>query len=331
MTVGRVRPERPAWVAHAAVVAAAVIFGSTFVVVKDAIKHVRPVPFLTVRFLIGAGVLVVADRIRLLLGRDSGLRGSGRQGSGLQGSGLRDSGLQGTGFRAWGLGGTGLVAGLFLLGGYVFQTMGLQYTTTSVSAFVTYMLVVLVPLISAVVFRHLPEPATIAGVVLATAGLFLLTGKGLALGEGELLTLGCAFCFAIHILVLSDAAPRFDTWRLNAVQLAVVGGACLVPGFWLGGYRFSAGAWLAAAYTGVMASAVALGLQLWGQRRVGPTRTSLLLMIEPVSAAIVGVLIGEHLGWTGVAGAALILAGIAAAELAPALFAMRSDRVAAVD
>jgi drug/metabolite transporter (DMT)-like permease len=301
--------ERPAWVAHLAVVMAAVIFGSTFLVVKDAIKHVRPVPFLAARFLIGAAVLGVVDRVRSVGGARRGA--GGREGA------------------SPGLGRAGLVAGLVLLGGYVFQTIGLQYTTTSVSAFVTYLLVVLVPLLSAVILRHVPSVPTVAGVVMATVGLFLLTGKGFALGKGEVLTLGCALCFALHILVLNHAAPRFDGLRLNAVQLAVVGAACLVPGLWLGGYDFTPAAWLAAIYTGVTASGIALGLQIWGQRQVGPTRTSLLLTIEPVSAGVIGVVAGEHLGWSGVAGAGLILAGIAAAELGPLVLTSRTARLAA--
>ena len=131
--------------------------------------------------------------------------------------------------RRSGLAAAGFVAGTLLLGGYLFQTIGLQYTSTSVSAFVTYLLVVLVPLLSAVALRRMPSSPTLVGVGLATVGLFLLTGKGVSLGKGELLTMGCALCFALHILVLADVAPRFDTLRLNAVQLAVVGAACLLP------------------------------------------------------------------------------------------------------
>jgi drug/metabolite transporter (DMT)-like permease len=287
---------RSGWIAHAAVVAAAVIFGSTFIVVQDGIRHARPVPFLAVRFLIGAVVLAAAGRARASVPRRAGLAGAG------------------------------LVAGTLLLGGYLFQTIGLQYTTTSVSAFVTYLLVVLVPLLSALTLRRMPSSSTLVGVGLATLGLFLLTGKGVALGKGELLTMGCAVCFALHILVLAEAAPRFDTLRLNALQLGVVGAACLLPGLWLGGYDWPLSTWLAAAYTGVMASAIALGLQMWGQRQVGPTRTSLLLMIEPVSAAIIGAIIGEHLGWAGAGGAGLILAGIAVAELRPLLPRRKADR-----
>jgi drug/metabolite transporter (DMT)-like permease len=268
--------------AHVAVIAAAVLFGTTFVMVKDAVADVGPVPFLAVRFLVGA--LAMAPFAR---------RGPSQPGV----------------WRA------GLVCGTALLLGYVFQTVGLQYTTSSVSAFVTYLLVVMVPVISALTLRKVPTPPTIAGVVLATAGLFLLTGRGVHLGKGELLTLGCALSFAVHIVLLAHFAPRFDTTKLNGIQLLVVGGACLVPGLWLGGYEFTARAWLAAAYTGVAVSGLALGLQLWGQRQVGPTRTSLLLMIEPVSAAFLGYAVGDRLGAGGVVGAVLILAGIAVAEL----------------
>jgi drug/metabolite transporter (DMT)-like permease len=268
--------------AHLALLGAGVLFGTTFVVVKDAVADVQPVPFLAVRFLLGGLVMLP------LAGR-----GSKRVGE------LR----------------AGVLCGLALLTGYVFQTVGLQYTTASISAFITYLLVVLVPVIAVVALRRPPTPPTIIGVVLGTAGLFLLTGKGLALGKGEVLTLGCAFAFAVHVILLAEFAPRFDVFRLNAVQLLVTGGACFVPGLLLGGYDFTARAWVAAAYTAVAVSALALGLQLWGQRHVGPTRASLLLMVEPVSAAVLGYALGERLGVRGVLGAAVILLGIAVAEV----------------
>lgn len=286
-----------AWRADVAVLAAALLFGTTFVVVRDAVADVDVVPFLAVRFF--AGALALAP---------FALRG---------GAGGRRS--------EPGLVRAGVACGLVLLAGYVFQTVGLQYTTTSVSAFVTYLLVVMVPVLSAVVLRRPPRRETLAGVALATAGLFLLTGHGagLGLGKGELLTLGCAAAFAVHIVLLAELSPRYDTVRLTAVQLAVVAGACAVPGLALGGYGFTTRAWLAAAYTGIAVSALGFALQVWGQRRVGPTRTSLLLMLEPVSAALVGVMIGERLGWAGGAGAALILGGIALAELPNARMAKK--------
>ena len=273
--------------AHAAVAVAAVLFGTTFVTVQAAVEDVEPVPFLAVRFLLGAAVLA-----------PFALR---------SGSGQSQTGI----WRA------GVACGVALLAGYLFQTVGLQYTSSTVSAFITYLLVVLVPLIAAVAGRRLPTAGVGAGVVLSVAGLALLTGGASSAGfaRGEALTLACAFAFAFHIVILGGVAPRYDTARLNAVQLATVGGLCLVPGFFLGGYRFTAAAWAAAVFTALAATALAFALQVYGQRRVGPTRTALLLMIEPVSAAALGWFSGDRLRWSGVAGAVLILGGIALAEL----------------
>jgi len=280
------------WAAHASVAAAAVCFGSTFLPVQDAVRHAGPVPFLAVRFIAGAVILVPIAR-RRPLPRPAGLVVS-----------------------------EGLRCGLPLLAGYLLQTWGLRYTTTSTSAFITYMLVVMVPVLGAATARRLPAPAVVAGVVLAAAGLYLLTGAGVrGFGLGEWLTLGCAFSFAVNILAIGRAVARVDAVWLALAQLAVVGLGCAVPGAFIGGYRLPAATVAAALYTALVASALAFGLQIWGQQLVGPTRTSLLLMIEPVTAAVIGRLAAhERLGAGGVAGAAMILAGIALSE-APILTA----------
>jgi len=268
-----------------AILAAAFLFGSTFVVMKSAVESAEPVPFLSARFLLAALVLapfVWRRPASPRLWRD------------------------------------GALAAAALGTGYVFQTVGLQYTTGSVSAFVTYLFVVLVPIISALLLHHLPCRSTVVGLVVATTGLVLLTGGAGSFGRGELLTLGCAVSFAFHVVVLSVVAPRHDPWRLTAVQLLLVGAALFVPGLFQGGYGFGVTPWVAAAYTAVAASAAALGLQTWGQQLIGPTRTALLLLIEPVSAAFLGYAVGDRLGIPGLVGAGLILAGIVIAEVAPA-------------
>ncbi|MCU1448448.1 MAG: permease [Acidimicrobiales bacterium] len=265
-----------------ALVGAAFFFGTTFVVVKDAVARAEPVPFLAVRFLIGAVV------VWPLAARRPSTPGTTRAGA---------------------------LCGLALLAGYIFQTIGLQYLSSSVSAFVTYLLVLIVPVLSAAVLRRMPSRPTLAGIVLAALGLFLLNGAATSFGKGELLTLGCAFFFATHIVLLAEFAPRHDALRLNAIQLTVVGVGCLLPGLFAGGYDFPLSVWLAALYTGVAASAVAFGFMVWAQRRVSPSRTALLLMLEPVFAAIVGAITGDHLGLLGVTGAALILVGVLVAEL----------------
>jgi drug/metabolite transporter (DMT)-like permease len=275
-----VRAARP----HLALVAAAFFFGTTFLVVKDAVDGAGPVPFLAARFCIGTVALWPFARVTP---------------------------------RTPGLVPDGAVVGLALLAGYVFQTVGLQYTSASESAFITYLLVAFVPLLSAVKLRRPPTGATLVGVVLACVGLWLLTGARPALGRGEVLTVGCAIAFAFHIVLVADRSPRHSAIRLNAVQLAVVGVACVVPGLFLGGYGFPLTTWLAAAFTGVFASAFALGMQVWAQARVEPSTSALVLTLEPVFAAVLGYLAGERLGWVGAGGAALILAGVLVSELAP--------------
>ena len=280
------RSARPRWQADVGLVVAAFCFGSTFVVVQDAVGEADPVPFLGIRFCIAA--LALAP---LALRRSSTPREVPH----------------------------GIAAGSALLAGYVAQTVGLQYTTSATSAFITYLLVVLVPLIGYVVLRRRPHRLTLAGVVLAVVGLALLTGGGDTwIGRGEALTVVCAVCFASHIVILGETARLHDPIRLTAIQAATVGVACLAAGAVTGGYGFPAGAWSAAAFTGVFATAVAFLLMVDAQRVVTPSRAALLLLLEPVFAAVLGYATGETLTGAGIAGAALILLAVVVAEVVPA-------------
>lgn len=270
--------------AHLALVVAAFFFGTTFLVVKDAVDDAGPIAFLAARF--GIGTLALWPFAR----RAPSTPGLARD---------------------------GVIVGAALLAGYVFQTIGLQYTSASASAFITYLLVAFVPLLAALKLRRPPTGPTVAGVVLACVGLWLLTGARPTLGRGELLTVGCAIAFALHVVLLADHSRRHAAVRLNMAQLAVVAVGCVVPGMFLGGYSFPLTSWVAAAFTGVFASAFALGMQIWAQARVEPSTSALVLTLEPVFAAVLGYVTGERLGWVGAAGAALILAGVLVSELAP--------------
>jgi drug/metabolite transporter (DMT)-like permease len=272
-----------------ALVGAAFLFGSTFVVVQRGTEDLTPAAFLTVRFTAGALALLPLAFTRRARSTSRG-----------------------------GLLAAGGLAGIALLAGYVLQTVGLQYTSTSNSAFLTGLFVVFTPLLAAGLLRRPPGMGVLAGVGLATTGLFLLTGARVALSAGDALTLGCALAFAVHIVVLGEVAGRFDPVRLNAVQLVVValGAALALPLTGLG--RLTAPALAAAAFSGVAVSGLGFSLQLYGQRHVGPTRSALLLSLEPVFAGVFGYAVGERLGRAGFLGAVLILAGVVIAQLAPA-------------
>jgi drug/metabolite transporter (DMT)-like permease len=265
-------------------VVAAFFFGSTFLVVQDAVADVEVIPFLGLRFTIAALVLVPVA-LRRAPSRHE----------------LRH----------------GAFAGATLLAGYVLQTVGLQHTSAAASAFITYLLVVLVPVIGFVALGRRPHPVTFVSIVLAVGGLALLTGGETGLGRGEVLTLGCALCFAAHIVVLGEVATRHDPVRLTAIQAATVGVGCGIPGLALGGYSFPASAHAAAAFTGVFATAVAFLLMVVAQRVVSPARAALVLLLEPVFAGALSALRGEGLGPAAAAGAALILVAVALDELAP--------------
>jgi drug/metabolite transporter (DMT)-like permease len=268
------------------VLIAALLFGSTFVVMRDSVEAAAPTAFLCARFGIGAVAMLLLARRR------------GRMPKGV----VVPSAITASA----------------LLVGYVLQTVGLQYTKTSTSAFITYLLVVLVPVFAAVQHRELPPLIVIVAVAVTTVGLWLLTGGVDSIGKGEVFTLGCAAAYAMHILLIERFANRVDVYWFIGIQLAVVSAACFVPGLLQGGYGFGWQAWRGAFYTGIGASAVALTLQARGQAVLPPTRTALLLMVEPVSADFIGYAIGERLGVGGAAGAVLILVGVTVAEVGDA-------------
>jgi drug/metabolite transporter (DMT)-like permease len=272
--------------AQLGVVVAALLFGSTFVVMRDSVRAAAPTAFLCVRFGIGGVALLLLARRRARMPK--------------------------------GVMVPSLVTASALLIGYVMQTVGLQYTKASTSAFITYLLVVLVPVFAAVQHRELPPLIVIVAVGVTTFGLWQLTGGIDAIGKGEVLTLGCAAAYALHILLIERWTQQVDVLWFIGIQLCVVSVACFVPGLVQGGYAFGWSGWWAAAYTGVGASAIALTLQARGQAVLPPTRTALLLMIEPVSAAFIGYAVGERLGARGVVGALLILVGVTVAEVGDA-------------
>jgi drug/metabolite transporter (DMT)-like permease len=270
-----------------------VIWGSTFVVVKEALNNASPLLFLALRFALAGVALALVFRARW-----------GRRGDAA--ASLR----------------AGVVAGVCLFAGYAFQTFGLKYTSAPKSAFITGMSVVLVPFLAGLVYGKRPGVSELLGSAVAATGMGLMTLKGpvLSLERGDLLTLFCALAFAAHIVALGHYAPRVSFELVSVVQVAV---AALLAGgsFWWAEahfIRWTPAVVSALVITGLLATALAFSVQAWAQRYTTPTHTALIFALEPVFAWLASFLLaGEGLSARAAAGAALILAGILIVELKP--------------
>ncbi len=269
------------------------LWGTTFHFVKGVLEVASPGVFLAARFGVAAGVLAAAWLVR----RD-------RPGAGL----LRD----------------GTLLGLFMLAGFVLQTIGLRYTTPARSGFLTGLSVLVVPFVARFALRRRVRASSWAGVVLAVAGLALLArpledalGAGVRLGDA--LTVGCAVAFALQIVFTSEWSPRHPLVPFVLLQVLVTfaGALLLVPleapflrG--AGAARFAG----TVAFTGVAMTAAAFFVMNWAQRRTTAVRAAVIFSLEPVSAALFSHLYGGapivHAEW---AGGALIVLGVIVAEM----------------
>lgn len=211
----------------------------------------------------------------------------------------------------------GALVGLFLFGGYSFQTIGLKYTSASKAGFITGLSVVIVPLLSTLLLRRKPDLDALVGVGLATIGLGLLTLKGLSMAPGDLWVLGGAVAFALQIVALGRFAPQMKPSSLAAIQVATVALLSAPLAWAMEGSPPHIGeqVWVTILFTGIMATSLALLVQSKAQRFTSPTHTALIFAMEPVFAALFGyMLLQERLGWRGLLGCALILTGMVVGE-----------------
>jgi drug/metabolite transporter (DMT)-like permease len=271
------------------------LWGATFVVVKNALDHSSVFVFLAVRFSL-ATILMAGFRPRVF--------SNVKRGELLAGAAL----------------------GLFMFGGYAFQTAGLQYTTPAKSGFVTGSSVVMVPLLLAIFWRRKLSPWAYGGAFAAVVGLYFLTvpAEGVShLNRGDLLTLAAAALYAVHIILVGEYTQRHSVYALSVIQIA----ACAVLAWLLAGAAGALGlqaprfAWrwelyLAIAICAVFATATAFSIQLWAQQFTTPSHAAIIFTLEPVFAVITSYLVlGERLGPRSMFGALFVLGGILLAEL----------------
>jgi drug/metabolite transporter (DMT)-like permease len=273
----------------------ALIWGATFVVVKDALADVSVFMYIAVRFTLAAVVMAIFFR-RALLGLSRGAIWAGAQ------------------------------IGFFMFAGYAFQTTGLQFTSPSKAAFITGSSVVIVPLLLAIFSKRRVNAWIWAGALAALAGLYFLTvppeGFG-GLNRGDPLVFGCAVMFAVHMIFISRYIAHHSVGALAVMQVATTAILATVAlpllsvtnvehprWVWSGALIF------AVLITALGSTAFGFSAQTWAQQYTSPTHTAILISLEPVFAALTSWLLArEHLGGRILLGAALIFAGILLAEL----------------
>ncbi|MGD1074131.1 MAG: DMT family transporter, partial [Bryobacteraceae bacterium] len=263
-----------------------IVWGTTFVVVKSALAEVSPVLFLALRFSVAAMALIAIY-----------WRGVSRRGIG-----------------------PGIAAGCLLFVAYVFQTMGLELTTPSKSAFLTGLSIPMVPLASSLVYRNRPRAIEVAGISIASFGMALMTlpAGSFGISRGDLLSVLCAVVFALHIVVVSHYSPMFGFETIALMQVVTAALLGIASFRLFGPVRFHATPGVAAAVliTGLLATALAFTAMAWSQQYTTASRAALIFALEPVIAWLTSyVLTGEAMSGRGKTGAVLILGGVLLVEL----------------
>lgn len=278
----------------------AMMWGCTFLIVQHAVRVLPPMAFNSVRF-IGAGLLLAF--ITTVFYRSQWRLITRRM--------LLHSCL----------------LGLFLFIGYAFQTVGLLYTTTSNTGFITGLSVVIVPFLSYFLLKHSISRFTWVSALLAAAGLYLLTfaGSEMSWNIGDILVLICAIGFALHIGYTGLYASKYPSLPLAALQMTVVGILSLIASLIMEDAGNPATLMDKLVQPEVLiallvsigpTSAFAFWIQTVCQKYTTPSRVAIIYATEPVFAALTGILFaGEVLGLAGGLGCVLILGGMLMAEL----------------
>jgi len=264
------------------------IWGATFIMVKDALNDAGPFAFGTLRFTIaGILTLVIVNKSIFTLTKTEIIGG--------------------------------LICGFCLFCGYAFQNFGLMQTSASKSAFITSVSVLMVPIILYLFNIQKIKMKVWFAVVLATIGLyFLLDPRGGMMNWGDILTFGCALGFAVHIIFQGyyvkknvRVLPFFLVQAWVVVGLSFINSLLFEPIFAIWSPRLIS----ALLVTGIAATFIAILLMIWAQQILNPSETAIIFSLEPVFATVFAIIFaGEVLGLWGYIGGGLIVLAVAYGE-----------------
>ena len=215
----------------------------------------------------------------------------------------------------------GIILGLFLFSAFATQTFGLAYTKSSIVAFITGLTVIVVPFLAYFIYKDYISKNVLIATVIAVVGLYLLTMSGaLTIGKGELLTLICAFLFALQIIFTGKFSKEVNVFLLVLFQLLTVTVLSLIFSLSLDDVTFNLTYdyvfFKAVLITAVFATVYAFLIQTYMQQFTTATKTAIIFAMEPVSASVFAYIsVGEVLTNIQLSGAILIVFATVVAEL----------------
>jgi len=288
--------------ARAALVLMTLLWGATFVIVKESLNDVSSMLFLTLRFGLASAILILIMAVCKIKFDKRTIR-------------------------------PGLFLGVLLFLIFVTQTIGLKYTTATNSGFITGSSVVMVPFVQMLVQKKNPGRSAITGCVLVFIGILFLSSGGNSVSSflsqfgtnfniGDGLTLLCAIFCAIHIVYIGILSRDFNNWLLLLIQLIVVAFLSLLFLFLFSSINiepvhinFSNYLIFGILYTAIFTTLITIGLQLRYQKYVSATQAGIIYALEPLFAAIFAFfLLNEKIGMFGWIGCALIFLGLIISE-----------------
>lgn len=273
------------WLAAFAIMLVASAWGATFALIKDVLRSIAPEPFIFWRFTVAGVVLCAIAFRRHVLTRNVIAPGA--------------------------------LLGTLVFLGYWAQTRGLLFISPSRSALLTGLYVVMVPFVELVLRRkRVPLAAWIASVLAVAGTSSLIGGFDARPSFGDLLTLACAVCFALHVVYSADFTTRNSAIGLAAVQVLVVGLAAIPPSLLAPRTAASREVVIVILFTAIVTTALAFVALMWGQARVSATEAAVILSFEPVAASITSIAFyGEPVTRGFILGGVLILAAMVVSQL----------------
>ncbi len=254
-------------------------WGATFVIVKDSISSIDLYSFLFWRFLISS-LFIIPFFIKKIIS-------------------IKPKEII-----------YGVSLGFILALGYIFQTIGLQFSTPSKTAFITGLSVVIVPVLSSIKMKKIPNLLTIIAIIMSAIGIYLMTETtGISFKSGDMWVLLCALFFAIQIVMISDITKKHSAVNITIIELMTVSIISMICSLIFGNIEIPVTykLWGAIIFCAIFATSFIFIVQSRYQKEMSDSRAAIIYSFEPLFAALTAYIIyNERFSITIIIGGLLI-------------------------